>query len=153
MVLFVPVCNSLLHPFNMTNMPQALLPSGLQWRMSQQLCIPELLLSLYMPSPRAVPWQTGKDPLGPYVLQGRSCCQVVQKYIPSGSGHWCFLHPNLGRIRTTIPAALLPCKHESGRDQRFGRNFLSPRKSDSGRLSGQCYAVQTFRQNKWHFTP
>jgi len=36
-------------------MPQALLPPGLQWRTLQQLRIPELLLSLHMLSPGAVP--------------------------------------------------------------------------------------------------
>ena len=90
-----------------------------------------------MPSPGAVLWRTGKDPLGPHVLQGRSCRQVVQKRILSESRHWHFPHPNLGRIWTTIPAALLPCKHGSRHDQRFGKNFLLPRKLDGGRLFGQ----------------
>ena len=81
-----------------TDKPQALLPPGLQRRTSQWLCIPELLLFLYMPSPRAVPQRTGKDSLGSHVLQRRSCCQVVRKCLPSRSGHWRFPHPNLGRL-------------------------------------------------------
>jgi len=63
--------------------------------------------------------------------------QVVRKRIPSGSRHWCFPYPNLGRIWTTIPAALLPCKRGSGRNQWFERDFLPPRKSDGGRLFEQ----------------
>jgi len=117
--------------------PQALLPPGLQQRMSQQLYIPKLLLSLYMPSPGAVPRWTEKDSLGSHILQRRSCCQVVQKHVLSRSKHWCFPYPNLGRLWITIPAALLPGKYGSGRNQRFGRNFLPPRKSDGRRLFGQ----------------
>ena len=90
-----------------------------------------------MPSPGAVPRQTEKDSLGSHILQRRSCCQVVQKHVPSRSGHWCFPHPNLERLWTTILVALLPCKRGSGCNQRFGKNFLPPRKLDSRRLFEQ----------------
>ena len=63
--------------------------------------------------------------------------QVVRKRIPSGSRHWRFPYPNLGRIWTTIPAALLFCKRGSGCNQRFEKDFLLSRKSDSGRLFEQ----------------
>ena len=122
---------------SLADTPQALLPPRLQRRTLQRLRIPELLLSLHTPSPRAVPQRTGKDSLGSHILQRRSCRQVVQKRIPSRSKHWRFPYPNLGRLWTTIPAILLPCKCRSGRDQRFGRNFLPPRKSDGRRLFGQ----------------
>ena len=84
-----------------TNMSQALLFSGLQQRTSQWPHIFELLLPLHPPGPRAVLWWTGENSLSPYILQRWSCCQVVQKRIPSGNRYWYFSYPNLGRLWTT----------------------------------------------------
>ena len=65
---------------------QALLPSGLQRRTSQQLCISELLLPVHLPGPGTVSRRRREDSLGSHVLQKWLCCQVVRKSVSSGSG-------------------------------------------------------------------
>ena len=101
------------------------------------MSLPQLLHAVFTPGPRAVHLRQGKNLLDPHLLQGWTCCKVVQEPLSPGGGHWHFSNSILDRLRTTIPESILSYQCRSRRHQHFGGVFILSRKPDSGRLLRQ----------------
>ena len=62
--------------------------SRLLWRTEFRMSLPQLLHTVFALGPRAVHLQQGKNLLDPCLLQGWTCCKVVQEPFLPGGGHW-----------------------------------------------------------------